>query len=97
MRTSQQTQVGRVQQTHRQSPPGNQIAYHMLLLQVHGPRVLQACPGECGHPRKEGCSPTWTNPSDSVTVAASAGKRRKKSRQSRVLGQAAVVKHNSVL
>lgn len=49
------------------------MAYRTLLLQVHAPGVLQACPGECGHPRKEGSAPTCTNPGDSVTVTASVG------------------------
>lgn len=43
------------------------MAYLVLLLQVHGPRALQACPEEGGHPRKEGSSATCTHPSDSVS------------------------------
>lgn len=34
----------------------------MLLLQVHGPRVLQTCPDEHSHTWKEASSPTWTSP-----------------------------------
>lgn len=34
----------------------------MLLLQVHGHRVLQTCPDEHSHTWKEASSPTWTNP-----------------------------------
>lgn len=60
------------------------MAYRTLLLQVHGPRRLQACPDECGHPQKEGSSPTWTNPRDSVTVTAPGRKSKKEEERNRL-------------
>lgn len=52
-------------------------AHQMLLLQVHGHRVLQTCPDEHSHTWKEASSPTWTNPGESATVTASREKKRK--------------------
>lgn len=51
-------------------------AYRVRLLRVHGPRLLQACPEDGGHPQKEGSSETCANPRDSAVVTASGEKRR---------------------
>ena len=65
-------------ETHTVPRRATITAYLGLLFQVHGPKVLQACPEEGGHPRKEGSSATCTNPSDSVTVTVTSGGKKKK-------------------
>lgn len=65
-------------ETHTVPRRATITAYLVLLFQVHGPRVLQACPEDGGHPRKEGSSATCTNPSDSVTVTVTSGGKRRK-------------------
>lgn len=58
------------------------MTYQMLLLQVHGPRVLQACPDKCGHSRKQGSFQAWTNLSNDVTGIC--GERGSTSSESRL-------------
>lgn len=72
----------------------------MLLLQVHGPKVLQTCPDEHNHTWKEASAPTWTNPSESVTVTASGGKKKEErnpvNKVIRSQGRETVVQHEDL-